>query len=60
MTEENNMKNLINIALTFKIYTISKSISGLHISISPEENTIMNYVKTLPKFMNLDILYKNS
>ena len=56
LTEENDMKNLINIALTFKIYPISKSISGLHISISPEENTVMNYVQTPPKSMNLDIL----
>ena len=56
MTEENGMKNLINIALTIKIYPISKSISGLHISICPEENTVMNYVQTLPKSMNLDIL----
>ena len=56
MTEENNMKNHINIALTFKIYPISKPISCLHTSISPEENTVMNYVQTPPKSMNLDIL----
>ena len=56
MTEENDMKNLINIALTFKIYPISKSISCLHMSLSPEENAVMNYVQTPPKSMNLDIL----
>ena len=56
LTEENNMKNLINIALTFKIYPISKSISCLHMSLSPEENAVMNYVQTPPKSMNLDIL----
>ena len=56
MTEENNMKNLINIALTFKIYPISKPISGLHISINPKENIIMNYVQTPPKSMNLDVI----
>ena len=56
MTEENYMKNIINIALTFKIYPISKSISGLHTSISHEENTVMNYVRNPPKSMNLDIL----
>ena len=56
MTEENNMKNHINIALTFKIYPISKSISGLHIRFSPEENTVMNYVQTPPKYMKLDII----
>ena len=56
MTEENNMKNLINIALTFKIYPISKSISGLHISISPEENAVINYVHNPLKSMNLDII----
>ena len=56
MTEENDMKNLINIALTFKIYHVSKSISGLHIIISPDGNNVMNYVQNPPKSMNLDIL----
>ena len=56
MTKENDMKNLINIALTFKIYPISNQISGLHMSISPVAHTVMNYVQTPPKYMNLDIL----